>query len=220
MKQSSMNKTFYIGTTNPGKMREFAGILKPLGFELEQLDLDVPETGTTFEFNAVEKARAYAGYAQGLTIAEDSGLVIPALDGLPGPWSARFADLNRGTMEVASSGRERDEIDCANNQLVLQMMEGIEEPNRAAKFVVCLVVVDGMTDKVLFKESAYSYGRISTEERGTHGFGYDPIFIGDDTFNKTYAELDSMRKNLRSHRQNVIGEFRNFLFTLTKENSR
>jgi XTP/dITP diphosphohydrolase len=194
----------YIGTTNPGKVAEMASLLAPLGLELKAVSLDVPELGDTFEENALEKALAYAAHSGGVTASEDSGIIIPALDGLPGPWSARFADLDLQTRRVNPSGRSREEMDRLNNERVLELMKEIEQPRRAAAFKVVLVITQ--PGKVLFQASAECHGWIAEEQRGTNGFGYDPIFVGQDTFGKTFAELDPMRKNLRSHRKRVLDE--------------
>lgn len=200
----------YLGTTNPGKIREFAGILAPLGAEILPVALDVPETEGSFEGNARLKALAYAAHTGGPTVCEDSGLVIPALDGLPGPWSARFSDCvlddaRRRVVRAVESGTAREKIDTANNALVLELLRGVEQPHRAAKMVVHLVVA--RPGVVMFEARGEAHGWIAEGPRGTNGFGYDPIFVGQDTFGKTYAELDSMRKNLRSHRKRVLAEF-------------
>lgn len=206
---------FYIGTTNEHKIREIGGILSSTGFTFEPTDpVDPEETEGDFEKNAILKARVYSEYSGGMTICEDSGLVVPALNNLPGPWSARFSDcrIDRSNMKVVgyhSSGISREEIDTKNNYLVLRLMENIHQPYRAAFFVVSLVV--STPEKILFKSTGKSHGWISEEIRGSNGFGYDPIFVGSDTFGKTYAELDSMRKNLRSHRFKVLNEFKSWL---------
>ena len=128
----------HIGTTNPGKVREFAGILSPMGLSLGVVEADIPETGTTFEENARLKALGYAALVPGeVVFAEDSGIVIPALGNLPGPWSARFHDLvvdrvNK-PMHVVSSGLDRDTIDHLNNEKVLRMMAEVEEPYQKAQ---------------------------------------------------------------------------------------
>ncbi len=94
----------FIGTTNPGKVAEMASLLAPLGIALHPVALDVAETQDTFEGNAIEKAMAYANHTGGITVSEDSGLVIPVLEGLPGPWSARFADLDLESKQVTALG--------------------------------------------------------------------------------------------------------------------
>lgn len=207
---------FFIGTTNPGKVQEIASIMAATGCELEVTEpIDPDETEATFEGNAILKARTYAAHANGVTIAEDSGLIVTHLGGLPGPCSARFSDCLIGNdpwrvVAHRPSNKPRDVIDLENNQRVLELMRDVNQPYRAALFKVVLAVAtpDGT---VLFQGSGESHGWIADAPRGENGFGYDPIFVGTDTFGKTYAELDSMRKNLRSHRKRVLRKFKMWL---------
>jgi XTP/dITP diphosphohydrolase len=214
---------FFIGTTNSDKIREIVSILNAVGCDFEITPpIDPEETEPDFEGNAILKACVYAKHVDGVTISEDSGLVIPSLHGLPGPWSARFSDCEIDINEFRvikceKSDLSRQERDQKNNQLVLELMKDIEQPRRAAMFKVVLVVADS-AGKVLFKGVGESHGWISEEARGTNGFGYDPVFIGNDTFEKTYAELDPMRKNLRSHRNKVLNEFKAWLGQYLKQN--
>lgn len=203
---------FVLGTTNPYKVRELAAILRPTGCALTPSEpFDVEETEPTFLGNARLKAVAYARHAKKLTIAEDSGLSIAALHGLPGPWSARFSDcaIDVAAGKVlghAASERTRDEIDAANNARVLELLCDVPQPHRAAQFEVALVVAapDGT---VVFEASGAATGWIAEAARGEHGFGYDPIFVGGNTGGSTFAELDSVRKNMRSHRREVLRQF-------------
>jgi non-canonical purine NTP pyrophosphatase (RdgB/HAM1 family) len=202
---------FFIGTTNPYKVREIADILEPTGCELAARDLeDVEETADTFRGNARIKAQAYAKATGGITICEDSGLVVPALGGEPGAFSARYTG--------PANGRTRDEIDRDNTARVLEKMKGIAQPRRAASFVVALVVAapDGT---ILFESESSAHGWLSEEERGAKGFGYDAIFVGQDTGGSTYAELDGARKNLRSHRRRVLEDFTAWLARLLRTQS-
>jgi XTP/dITP diphosphohydrolase len=194
----------HVGTTNPGKVAELAALLAPLGVRLQLVSLDMPETKDTFEGNAREKALAYAAHTGGVTLSEDSGLVVPALDGLPGPWSARFADLDLATREVKESGRTRAEIALATTARLRELLWGFEPPRRAALFKVVLIVA--RPGEVLFEGAGECHGWIADSARGASGFGYDPVFVGQDTFGKTFAELDPVRKNLRSHRRRVLDE--------------
>lgn len=216
-----MSGHFFIGTTNTNKIREIGSILSATGCTFERTDpIDPEETEEDFEGNARIKAIAYAKHAGGLTIAEDSGLIIPSLNGLPGPWSARFDDcvvLDRRVVRVQESKRPRDVIDQCNNELVLKLMRDTEDPYRVAMFKVVLMVANA-AGEVLFKASGESHGWIAKEMRGTNGFGYDPIFVGSDTFGKTYAELDPVRKNLRSHRNHVLNEFQAWLGIYLRQN--
>ncbi|MBI4433970.1 non-canonical purine NTP pyrophosphatase [Candidatus Uhrbacteria bacterium] len=217
---------FYLGTTNQYKVRELASILRPLQIPLEVTDpIDPEETGTTFEENAELKARAYGAHVgrvlhrrwaassmeSAWTISEDSGLVIPALNGLPGPWSARFSEYDldgaqRFVLGYHPSGRSREEIDAANNARVLELMRDVAPVRRTAKFVVVLIVAN-IEGRVVARFRGEAHGWITAEARGTNGFGYDPIFANGRSFGKTWAEIDSVRKNLLSHRQQALQEF-------------
>jgi len=240
---------FHFGTTNPFKVRELAAILRPLGVGLEVTDpIDPEETGETLEQNADIKAFAYGQYvgqmlaerlvhqtncsmdeAQiairlegNLVICEDSGITIPALSGLPGPWSARFDDCTIEKHRVVghqSSGRSREDIDVANTALVLRLMHEVKQPHRVALFGVCLAVAD-TAGKVLFRTSSEVTGWVVEQPRGEHGFGYDSIFANGASFGHTWAEIDSMRKNLISHRRRALQAFTSWLATQLKEHDR
>jgi XTP/dITP diphosphohydrolase len=177
-----------IATHNPGKKREFARLLDGLGLELVTLsDLgiseEVSETGTTFAKNALAKAQGYAAISGLLTLADDSGLEVDALDGAPGVYSARYD--GRG-------GTDEDRL-----RLVLKQLEGVPEAERTARFrcAIALATPDGRTDTA---EGACE-GRITLAPRGQHGFGYDPIFYVPEQ-GCTMAELAPETKNRISHR--------------------
>lgn len=239
---------FIFGTTNRYKTRELAAILTPLDIDLDITDpIDPEETGDTLQENARIKAVAYGKYVgqryaeqlmatrkcsemdarlflrmnQVWVISEDSGLTVPALEGLPGPWSARFDDCTFEHGKLIShvpTKRSREEIDEANNQRVLDLMQGIEQPHRAAAFEICLMVAD--TDgTVLFETSHSTTGWILNECLGSQGFGYDPIFASDTSFGNSWAQIDSMRKNLISHRREVLYNFTAWLATQLKAQS-
>lgn len=229
---------FYIGTTNPYKIREFASILTPLEIPLRITEpIDPEETGETFGENAKLKACEYAYHTSiGLAreakrgnnctltgaftylqmqrvwfLSEDSGLVIPALGGLPGPKSARFDDCTVEDRKITAykpSLRSRDEIDLANNLRVLELMKGVQD--REAWFEVCMVIVDPFR-QVIFETTVKVEGWITEDMKGHYGFGYDPIFASESSFGKTFAEIDPMRKNLISHRRKLSREFRYWL---------
>lgn len=201
-----------IGTTNPGKVREIANILTPLGFNFITESLDIDENGKTIKDNANIKALAYSKrHPDMYIIAEDSGLVIPKLYNLPGAYSSRFHSIELDdNLNIIKVPREvfltdKTEIDKKNNERVIALVKKyLKENERAAYFEVCFAIAkDG---KVLYNVSKTASGYIITECRGTNGFGYDPIFVGTDTFGKTYAELDTVRKNMRSHRKKALKE--------------
>lgn len=231
---------FFLGTTNPFKVAEIASILRPIWIGLGvTASVNPEEVGATFQENAAIKAAAYSRHVGATladrmaqsrgcsvddartylrmrriwTISEDSGVVVSALDGLPGPRSAQFDDCildgNR-IIEVRPSGRSRNEIDAANNRRVLEMMRAIEQPFRSAAFMICLVVAD-IDGNALFSTTGESHGWIADEARGDRGFGYDPIFISGDSYGHTWAEIDSMRKNLISHRRKALESFTSWL---------
>lgn len=200
-----------VGTSNPGKIREIASILSPLGHEIIPMAMDIDETGETISDNAKVKALAYSKANPGVyVIAEDSGLVVPKLNNLPGPYSARFhtvifdKNLVVRTVPKEEFTTDKSEHDKLNNERLLEMIKTLPEEMRAAYFEVSFVIAKD--DEILTESIGHSYGYISDEMRGTNGFGYDPLFIGNDTFGKTYAELDTARKNLKSHRKKALKE--------------
>ncbi|MBM3190468.1 MAG: XTP/dITP diphosphatase [Chloroflexi bacterium] len=177
-----------IATRNPGKKAEYAAILADFGLELVTLadlgiEADVDETGSTFAENALLKARAYAGLSGLLTLADDSGLEVDALDGAPGIRSARYAG-------PGATDQER-------YQQLLRALDGVPDERRGARFrcAIALVWPDGREEIV----EGTCEGRITHEPRGTHGFGYDPVFhvLG---YGCTMAELSPETKNRISHR--------------------
>ena len=179
-----------LATHNAHKLEEFRAIFAPLGIEVLGADdvglTDVEEDGTTFEENALLKAKN--AYQQlGLPVlADDSGLCIRALNDGPGLYSARFAKENGGYPAVF--------------QAVWDKMG--DNPDRSAYFKCCIAFVTGPeeTDEYIF--TGKMTGRISDKAKGTHLFGYDPIFIPDG-YNQTCGELEPEIKNKISHRANA-----------------
>ncbi len=174
-----------IATTNRGKAGEFAELL-PFEVELVTLaDLGIAppeETGSTFEENATIKALAAARASGLLTIADDSGLCVDALGGAPGIHSARYAGPNAN--------------DADNRRKLLMALQDVPDTSRDAHFEACIVVA--YDDAVAATGKGCTYGSIGRTERGSFGFGYDPIFLIPD--GKTMAELPPMMKNRISHR--------------------
>lgn len=208
----------WLGTGNPHKVSEIASICAHLPIRLRVCTAvggqpEPDEPFETFQGNARAKALAYAERCGGLTVAEDSGLCVAALNGLPGPWSARFDDAvdidwSAGkVVRVEPSGRTRDALDAANCAKLLRSMppQSIDDGSpcdRSATFCVALAVA--VPGRILFEAYEEVRGRVAKQLRGSAGFGYDPLFIGQDTNNATFAELDGHRKNLRSHRTKVV----------------
>ncbi len=195
-------KQIIIATKNRGKAKDFEALFHPHGYEVLTLHdvaehMDVEETGTTFEENALLKATALAEHLQTIVIADDSGLEIDALDGRPGVYSARYA------------GEEKS--DEANIDKVLEELQGVSERERIARFV-CVIAVAGPTIED-FTVRGTCEGTIATERKGTNGFGYDPIFYVPSE-EKMMAELTPEEKGSISHRGNAIKQLSSKLPTL------
>lgn len=214
------NKKIYLGTSNPYKVSEILSELSPYAknIRLAPEDDTIIEDGKTFVENACIKAKAYARLANGITIAEDSGLVIPLLNNMPGVYSARFslATLNNRSlrvMEIDKTDLSRDDIDSNNRLFVIQLINDVLKKyptaDLSAYFICAIAVSDG--GNILFTCEGRSDGKIITDQRGNNGFGYDKIFEGIDTDGLTYAELDPYRKMLRSHRTKALKKLRTFL---------
>ena len=183
-----------LATGNLGKLREFADLLGPAGFEFEPLSafgVESPaETGRTFVDNALLKAR-YAAARTGLpAMADDSGLEVDALDGAPGVFSARYA---------AVPGSEAAPGDAANIAKLLQEMQGVAPAARGARFRCAIVLVRHADDPAPLIGEGVWPGRILEQPRGSGGFGYDPVFE-DPASGRSAAELTPAEKHARSHR--------------------
>lgn len=210
-----------ICTTNPHKVREFAGLLNPLGIDLHPImNLDIPETGDSFVDNAREKARGYAlRYPGQWLLSEDSGLVVPALGGMPGAFSARYADVQvdaGGVLRIENSGRSRVEMDALNILRLLREAKDLPQNNRGAYFVSYIVVVDPQ-GKIAFETERRATGWITQEIRGSGGFGYDSIFRSDHSFGRTWAEIPPDRKALFSHRAKATSDLMAWMCSTQRE---
>jgi XTP/dITP diphosphohydrolase len=189
--------TLLVATTNPGKLREIAGILVDAPVRLITLSECPPvpepeETGATFAENARLKARYYARATGHLSVADDSGLEIDALDGAPGVHSARWHGTDYPTKfrKIQELFRER----------------GVT--GSAARFVCAIALARG--DDILFEADGRVEGEIVGEPRGSNGFGYDPIFFYPP-FGCTLAELDQVQKSTVSHRGKAFAALRGYL---------
>lgn len=196
----SLNRVkLLFATNNQGKLKEAYQLL---GEDIELISLNdlklqnvvVEESGETLRENALIKAQAYEDLSQVLTLAEDSGLMVDALDGRPGVHSARF-------------GSNVDE----RNQKLLKMLDG--EENRSAKFMSVFCLYNPKTKKVEYFEGEVS-GKIAREMKGDQGFGYDPLFIPDE-YEKTFAELGDEVKNRISHRKVAIEKLAKYILRYT-----
>jgi XTP/dITP diphosphohydrolase len=189
-----------IATRNPGKAREirdiFAGLPIPIVFpeevELKRLPEEEDlEQADSYLGNAVAKARYFAGRSGLATVADDSGIEVDALDGVPGVHSARFAML-RG---AASPGQD---LDAANNTLLLARLEGIPDANRTARYRCVVAHLDSATAPPEVVEATCE-GRILTDPAGTGGFGYDPLFFSME-LGRGFGEVPPAMKHRVSHR--------------------
>lgn len=181
-----------LATRNAGKIREFSALMAGMGVTVLGLDAfpeveEVEETGTTFEENALLKARAVAAATGLVAVADDSGISVDALGGAPGVYSARYAG-GHGDAE-------------ANNAKLLQELKDVPDARRTARFV-CVVAAAKPDGQVITARGEWE-GRITHGYAGKSGFGYDPIFF-DPEMNMTAAQMTPEQKNARSHRGRAL----------------
>ena len=186
-----------IASNNKGKISEYKSILEPLGYKVfsqgeKNINIEVEETGTTFEENAILKAGAIYDITHKAVLSDDSGMQVEALNNEPGIYSARYKGL--------STQEQR-------RKAILEELEGIK--NRKARFICCICYIDEKGEKHLFK--ATWNGNIALKEKGVNGFGYDPIFIPEDSNGKTVAEMPIEFKDTHSHRAKATKEFLKFI---------
>lgn len=185
----TIGDTILIATRNEGKTAEFRQFFEQLGYGVENLndypDLpEVAETGTTFEENARLKAETIANLTGKMVLADDSGLKVDVLGGLPGVWSARFSGPNA--------------TDATNNQKLLHELATVfEQKNRAAQFHATLVLAKPGKESLVVEADWPGY--IAFSPKGENGFGYDPLFLVGET-GRHSAELTREEKNQQSHR--------------------
>jgi len=198
-----MKRKILIATTNPGKIAELRAMLEADVKWLSLADFsdiaEVPEDGLTFVENACKKAIGYAKAAGLWTIADDSGLVIDALDGGPGIESARFCG------QICD---DRKLIDRQNSEKVLKLLEGVPVEKRTARFVCALCLAS--PEEILIETQGTLEGFINDRPVGENGFGYDPIFFVPES-NMTVAQLTAEEKNAISHRGNAIRKLKPLL---------
>ena len=189
-----------LGTRNRKKRQEIVEILCDLGLEFGDLNdypaaPEVEEDGDTFEANARKKASELAKYLKEWVLGEDSGLVVPALQGRPGVYSARYA------------GKQGD--DEANNDRLLAELAPLPDDRRAAYYVCTAALADPSGDVKAVVEGR-CHGVIIKERRGAGGFGYDPVFLIPE-YHQTFGELSSRVKHALSHRGRAMAQLRSVL---------
>lgn len=196
-------KTLVFASNNVHKLEEIRAILGNK-FDVKSLkdigcNVDIPETGTTFRENALQKARYVKEHFGFDCFADDSGLQVEALGGEPGVYSARYAVKNGRQVTAGNK-------DDANMDVLLEKLAGDE--NRKACFRTCIALIyEGETH---FFDGVVE-GHIITEKRGDGGFGYDPLFVPDG-YEKTFAEMGNEVKNNISHRAKAVEKLAEFLF--------
>lgn len=184
-------------TQNKHKIEEIEAIIKEFGMEVVSRkdagvpDFEIEEDGDTFEYNSRKKAEEIMRVCGKITIADDSGLMVDALSGAPGVYSARFA------------GEECD--DSRNNEKLLQLLENVPDAERTAKFVSVITMV--YPDGKIIVARGECRGHILRQAQGCNGFGYDPLFVPEG-FDKTFAELTAQEKNSISHRARALQTLR------------
>lgn len=193
-----------MASSNPGKLREYRALAELAGASVDIAFIPIFDSLAAFEEiwptiaeNAAGKALHYSRLAEGVVIADDSGLVVPALGGAPGVRSARYA------------GPEASDEDRV--QKVLNEMQGKKGEDRRARFVCVVAVAESGKMRGLFSASAE--GILLDEPRGHDGFGYDPIFFFP-ALGKTYAEISREEKNLHSHRGKAFRKALDFLLSV------
>lgn len=193
-----------IATRSKGKLPEIKLGLKGLPFEIIGLaevpglpaDFEVPETGKTFEENAIIKARAYGDKTELLTLAEDAGLEVDALGGRPGVYSARY-----------TLGTDKDRY-----EKLLGELKGVPFEKRIARFRAVIAIYDPENGKIETCEGIYE-GKIALESKGENGFGYDPIFWNEE-LKKMNGEMTAEEKNRVSHRGIALRKARKILIEI------
>lgn len=186
-----------IASGNKGKLAEYKDIFEPLGYKVfsqseKGICLEVEETGTTFEENAVLKAQAVYDLMHCCVLSDDSGLMVKALGNEPGIYSARYKGLE------------------TEHERRMAVIEGLKScDDRSAEFVTCICFIDENGEKHLF-EGVWK-GSIARFEEGSNGFGYDSIFISEDGNGKTTASLPLSFKEAHSHRAKAVKKLTEYL---------
>ena len=194
------NTTLVIASSNRGKMKEFSTLLGDFAIEVvSQAELGVAspeETGLSFIENALLKARHASAITHLPSLADDSGLVIPALNGAPGLYSARYAGVNASDQD--------------NVSLLLERMKYLSGNSRLGCYVCALALMRNASDPDPLVVVGRWQGKITPAPRGDSGFGYDPVFLPDN-LDQTAAEIDPQVKNQLSHRGQAVVELRSLL---------
>jgi XTP/dITP diphosphohydrolase len=191
-----------LATKNSHKVAEIKAILSNFNWEIIPMyelknNIEIIEDGATFEENARKKAEIVCGQTGYISMGEDTGLEVDALNGQPGVYSARFAG-EKATYEQ-------------NVQKILKLLKDVKKPNRIARFrCVCTLAFPSTYKRTTETFEGVCEGQIIEEPRGKGGFGYDPVFVPDG-FEQTFAELHAQVKNKISHRAQALEKVRKYL---------
>ena len=190
---ASTQPRLVLATRNRKKRDELRALLQPYGLDVLSLDdcrplPEVVEDGQTFAENAAKKASEVAAALGEWTIGEDSGIEVEALDGRPGVYSARYSGPGA--------------TDQSNNELLISELDGVPPEGRGARYV-CHVALADPTGSIRLQVEDYCHGRITTEPRGSNGFGYDPYFLVRE-YHRTFGELEPIVKRQLSHRGRTL----------------
>jgi XTP/dITP diphosphohydrolase len=199
-KTMKINSQLVLATGNQGKLRELQALLAGSRIEIATLrdfpELIMPEeTGRTFTENARLKAQAVVAAAGCWALSDDSGLVVDALDGAPGIYSARYAGIQAS--------------DAENNQKLLREMINVPEDKRQAAFVCVMVLASPAGNEYIF--TGHCPGRIAYQPTGSEGFGYDPVFLPAPDYSVSMAQLTQTAKGAISHRGQALQQFKLWL---------
>lgn len=200
-----MRKQIIIASGNKGKVQEVREILAELDVEIVSMheagvNMEIDETGSTFAENAAIKAKAVAECTGGIVLADDSGLEIDYLNKEPGIYSARY--MGETTPYTIK------------NAALIERLKDAKEAERSARFICAIAVV--FPDGELLSTAGTIEGRIAYEEKGSNGFGYDPIFYLPE-YEKTTAQLSEKEKNRISHRGKALEQMKKLLFEKLKD---
>lgn len=186
-----------LASNNKNKLAEIKKILMPYGYELisqseSGINIEVDETGETFEENALLKAEAIYRLTGNAVISDDSGLEVDFLNGAPGVHSHRYAGENA--------------TDADRCKKLLEELDGVEDSRRSARFVCTICYIDNSGKKIIVRGTCE--GKIGTKPEGENGFGYDPVFMYNG---RSFAQLSSDEKNSVSHRADALRKFSEIL---------
>lgn len=215
--------TIVFASQNPGKIKELQSLTKGQYIDIIGLGdfdrtFDEPiEDGETFLDNATIKAIAYAKETGMHCLADDSGLIVDALDGKPGVISSHFAF--DGETEGDASSLSRQERDDCNNERLLRDLEGVPDDQRTARFTCTMVLAspEGLVLAHTKGEFEGRIGQIGEVPRGDNGFGYDPLFLVAPEFDRTSAQMDPSEKNAISHRAKAVASMIETLGSVFKD---